>query len=136
MILDFVTAAFFLDSDYLTATTLMNNEEFDWPLPFYDVQSFSYVENSTNQGSRIRLVRLDCTLMTVCKQSIIQTVEKLYHEYELAGLTLRFHRTKRTHDMSFEGKKQGVFSHISKPCLLYTSPSPRDLSTSRMPSSA
>ena len=24
----------------------------------------------------------------------------------------------------------------SKPCLLYTSPSPRDLSTSRMPSSA
>ena len=25
---------------------------------------------------------------------------------------------------------------ISKPCLLYTSPSPRDLSTSRMPSSA
>ena len=27
-------------------------------------------------------------------------------------------------------------SHIEKICLLYTSPSPRDLSTSRMPSSA
>ena len=27
-------------------------------------------------------------------------------------------------------------SAVSKPCLLYTSPSPRDLSTSRMPSSA
>ena len=27
-------------------------------------------------------------------------------------------------------------SAISQPCLLYTSPSPRDLSTSRMPSSA
>ena len=25
---------------------------------------------------------------------------------------------------------------LDKPCLLYTSPSPRDLSTSRMPSSA
>ena len=25
---------------------------------------------------------------------------------------------------------------VTKPCLLYTSPSPRDLSTSRMPSSA
>ena len=25
---------------------------------------------------------------------------------------------------------------VSNPCLLYTSPSPRDLSTSRMPSSA
>ena len=53
--------------------------------------------------------------MTVCKQSIIQTVEKLYHEYELAGLTLRFHRTKQTHDLSFDGKREGVFSHISKP---------------------
>ena len=28
------------------------------------------------------------------------------------------------------------YGHIPKPCLLYTSPSPRDLSTSRMPSSA
>ena len=26
--------------------------------------------------------------------------------------------------------------HLNNPCLLYTSPSPRDLSTSRMPSSA
>ena len=31
-----------------------------------------------------------------------------------------------------------ILSHIGRPkgCLLYTSPSPRDLSTSRMPSSA
>ena len=29
-----------------------------------------------------------------------------------------------------------VFAEALKPCLLYTSPSPRDLSTSRMPSSA
>ena len=28
------------------------------------------------------------------------------------------------------------FRWLSRPCLLYTSPSPRDLSTSRMPSSA
>ena len=33
-----------------------------------------------------------------------------------------------------ELKKQGKVKHIG--CLLYTSPSPRDLSTSRMPSSA
>ena len=31
---------------------------------------------------------------------------------------------------------RGVCSWIARPCLLYTSPSPRDLSTSRMPSSA
>ena len=40
------------------------------------------------------------------------------------------------------GKKQTALQFIkeifkqSSPCLLYTSPSPRDLSTSRMPSSA
>ena len=31
---------------------------------------------------------------------------------------------------------EGAISKICKNCLLYTSPSPRDLSTSRMPSSA
>ena len=31
---------------------------------------------------------------------------------------------------------KGGQTHLDKPCLLYTSPSPRDLSTSRMPSSA
>ena len=30
----------------------------------------------------------------------------------------------------------GYFKTMHNPCLLYTSPSPRDLSTSRMPSSA
>ena len=35
------------------------------------------------------------------------------------------------------GERFGVrFGEIVDPCLLYTSPSPRDLSTSRMPSSA
>ena len=35
-------------------------------------------------------------------------------------------------------RKKGLnrFSHNMRTCLLYTSPSPRDLSTSRMPSSA
>ena len=34
------------------------------------------------------------------------------------------------------GFNEGVAGHITYSCLLYTSPSPRDLSTSRMPSSA
>ena len=33
-------------------------------------------------------------------------------------------------------KKENVVKKFYKPCLLYTSPSPRDLSTGRMPSSA
>ena len=34
------------------------------------------------------------------------------------------------------GEGTGVAAKVLKSCLLYTSPSPRDLSTSRMPSSA
>ena len=34
------------------------------------------------------------------------------------------------------GSHQPANSYLNIPCLLYTSPSPRDLSTSRMPSSA
>ena len=33
-------------------------------------------------------------------------------------------------------RPRGMYVRLSQPCLLYTSPSPRDLSTSRMPSSA
>ena len=32
--------------------------------------------------------------------------------------------------------KEGAFHYVPKPCLLYTSPSPRDRTRSRMPSSA
>ena len=39
-------------------------------------------------------------------------------------------RSKTTADQAFN------YIATGKPCLLYTSPSPRDLSTSRMPSSA
>ena len=36
----------------------------------------------------------------------------------------------------FDGNKGVMSDHAPMICLLYTSPSPRDLSTSRMPSSA
>ena len=36
----------------------------------------------------------------------------------------------------YETKEEVINEHHKKDCLLYTSPSPRDLSTSRMPSSA
>ena len=35
-----------------------------------------------------------------------------------------------------KNRVKGYFDGLLKDCLLYTSPSPRDLSTSRMPSSA
>ena len=36
----------------------------------------------------------------------------------------------------YKGEQICVYSGANRTCLLYTSPSPRDLSTSRMPSSA
>ena len=41
-------------------------------------------------------------------------------------------------DLTGKGAKVILSAHFGRPkgCLLYTSPSPRDLSTSRMPSSA
>ena len=39
-------------------------------------------------------------------------------------------------DYKNDNIRQGLKEHCPKGCLLYTSPSPRDLSTSRMPSSA
>ena len=36
----------------------------------------------------------------------------------------------------FDASKFGVSEDTSEPCLLYTSPSPRDATLSRMPSSA
>ena len=49
------------------------------------------------------------------------------HEQSAAHMADGFGRVSR---------KPGVCFATSGPCLLYTSPSPRDLSTSRMPSSA
>ena len=46
-----------------------------------------------------------------------------------------FHNLSPDTKPSIETKKYDVF-YIHPTCLLYTSPSPRDLSTSRMPSSA
>ena len=40
------------------------------------------------------------------------------------------------HKQSYNAKLWSQISELGWTCLLYTSPSPRDLSTSRMPSSA
>ena len=58
---------------------------------------------------------------------------------------IEFYSTCEHHMLSFTGKAHVAYipterivgiSKLARICLLYTSPSPRDLSTSRMPSSA
>ena len=61
------------------------------------------------------------------------------HE-RIVGLVLIGTKTVRpdflTESLPFLKPREVVWMHGKKDCLLYTSPSPRDLSTSRMPSSA
>ena len=76
-------------------------------------------------------------------------LEGLSHEYKTLRETLvvfcpndpSFIENKvreRYLDLQTQGgpKKRSSVALVSRACLLYTSPSPRDLSTSRMPSSA
>ena len=49
---------------------------------------------------------------------------------------IKLSRKKKLVQKGKKVRKRGSMGHPQNPCLLYTSPSPRDLSTSRMPSSA
>ena len=52
------------------------------------------------------------------------------------GLSAEAVRTVTEDDLDMFAKVSGDYNPVHMDCLLYTSPSPRDLSTSRMPSSA
>ena len=68
------------------------------------------------------------------KTSLITTVESF-----LNGSPVYFDRTtpeSTSLNIFFDRSKQKKVDAVCMDCLLYTSPSPRDLSTSRMPSSA
>ena len=64
-------------------------------------------------------------------QKVLETVCDLTKEHDLSGISARQMERK-----AIDWVRQGFGSKMLIACLLYTSPSPRDLSTSRMPSSA
>ena len=76
----------------------------------------------------------------VANQEVIEACEKRL------GLQGKSHSSNLTDDQAdqlrrgFQGKQKGESEApplaLHKPCLLYTSPSPRDRTRSRMPSSA
>ena len=78
------------------------------------------------------------------KEKIIAEIKKVYDPeipvniYEL-GLIYKIEiddKNKVEVEMTLTSPNCPVAESLPKICLLYTSPSPRDLSTSRMPSSA
>ena len=88
------------------------------------------------------------TFVLKCKDDLVGFFELIHHqekkEVEIAylGILEEYHNKKlgsyllsEAIKISFKNKIGRVWVHTCT-CLLYTSPSPRDLSTSRMPSSA
>ena len=71
--------------------------------------------------------------MTHDMNALIQQVHEATRTMEIA--TSHIHELNaRLHDLEVENQR--LRDRLADNCLLYTSPSPRDLSTSRMPSSA
>ena len=70
--------------------------------------------------------------MLRCAEAVLQKLELPYRVVELCTGDLGF-GARKTFDIEVWLPSQDTYREI---CLLYTSPSPRDLSTSRMPSSA
>ena len=66
------------------------------------------------------------------KQEVIREAEG-YLEQQLGMVNAHFEKSKHLSGETFTIADIFAFAYV---CLLYTSPSPRDLSTSRMPSSA
>ena len=88
---------------------------------------------------------LNNSQLTATKQSIAEHLAKTYQYvhvpklnviHDCLGILIKEERIHHTDNGYFVTPKEDGGAHESKDCLLYTSPSPRDLSTSRMPSSA
>ena len=106
---------------------MKNNFPISWiPVPSKDNQSFG-VSNcpGKHQNSLLKKLSLKNDLNSIWNQEI-NCIVSLITKDELKKLDINdFDKTITEYG----------FEHYSV-CLLYTSPSPRDLSTSRMPSSA
>ena len=110
----------------------MNNQDIqDWTMSDYDVTSHTKVRRIPERGHYD-----EETVHSIIDSSLICHVGFIEQERPFVipcihgrdGRTLYLHGAKASRLMAESGS--------GKPCLLYTSPSPRDATLSRMPSSA
>ena len=100
---------------------------------FRNWRSFALRLHRQQQNFRIVLIDLRCHgdssgqqaphTLAACAQDILALARSIGHPDVVIG-------------HSFGGKVALCYGRIAHPCLLYTSPSPRDRTRSRMPSSA
>ena len=99
------------------------------------------VKGRFQKGKKPILINNLKSIVNVIDQQKIEEIKKLRdRSIILVGFGGGFRRTELIsidhEDLEFVPEGLKITIRRSKTCLLYTSPSPRDLSTSRMPSSA
>ena len=102
------------------------------------------VVDDLSDGDKCRNIQ-DCSFLDYIDKDDFLALVKI-KDCRLAGAQAIFHQGACSDTMEADGKyimennyeySKAVFHYCQQQyCLLYTSPSPRDLSTSRMPSSA
>eukprot|EP00831_Metopus_contortus_P041798 TRINITY_DN32861_c0_g1_i1.p1 TRINITY_DN32861_c0_g1~~TRINITY_DN32861_c0_g1_i1.p1 ORF type:complete len:140 (+),score=26.04 TRINITY_DN32861_c0_g1_i1:2-421(+) len=97
--------------------------------------SFSSVNLALS--NRIRELEAESSCLSFQPTDLISYFNAYMDKRKKLHEALYFRDMLEKENFSFASfKKNNAFSQIHNTCLLYTSPSPRDLSTSRMPSSA
>ena len=102
-------------------------------------QSFFTIENITNNSPFSWLKKNVKKNMTIGFDPWLHSITEIETQKEILQKSIKLKEVNNLIDAVWLGKP---FEVLAKPflrpynCLLYTSPSPRDLSTSRMPSSA
>ena len=135
-------------------------------LNFYGDIGIDIIINQFQNGDKTKLInqiksanekKIDNIFIKEKKTNSINELEKLFKNFKGCNLKktatsfVKFQGNENAHLLfvdgtpnteedkigkSFVSAKGDLFEKMLNACLLYTSPSPRDLSTSRMPSSA
>ena len=112
--------------------------------PVFVLQSFGVETKTSNSFLTFdendllnKINNVDYGLSAVLYSKNIKLINNIAKNIETGSVFLN-HPSTSTSEFPFGGVKRSGFGREcgSLACLLYTSPSPRDLSTSRMPSSA
>eukprot|EP00831_Metopus_contortus_P018566 TRINITY_DN17926_c0_g1_i2.p1 TRINITY_DN17926_c0_g1~~TRINITY_DN17926_c0_g1_i2.p1 ORF type:complete len:163 (+),score=23.64 TRINITY_DN17926_c0_g1_i2:180-668(+) len=89
------------------------------------------------------IVYMDGAYASLFRGTLVLYTGKKGSVFRAGHFFMQYQVMPRISDKKFESKDSDSYTDITSPqynegtnCLLYTSPSPRDLSTSRMPSSA
>ena len=112
-----------------------------WSIKGEQFDGHSFLPDATKSGAKAVVVSRDCAADVSCLR--VQDVQRSLREFagwyrgtlvgSVVGITGSVGKTtcrRMIHDVLASRYA------VTQSCLLYTSPSPRDLSTSRMPSSA